>query len=514
MNQAGHLRALDQVLFFKNTIRHYAGWILLGTILFAVLGTAFLLYLPDHYKASTTILVDPQKVPEKYVSPTVSSDPAQRLSTITQEVLSSTRLQQIIDQLNLYPELRGKMSREEIIETMRQFITINVKQGSSSGLSSFTIEYEGHNAQQVATVTNELAASFIEWNVKSREQQSQDTTDFLNAQLQGAKENLEDQEKKLSAFKLRHLGEMPEQEQANLQVLSQLQGQFQANADALDRLETERTMLAHGVETSSSSSDIPKDTVVTERHQLEDQQHKLQADLTELKRRYTDEFPAVVDATARLKRITEQIQALPPDPPVVVIVHDDSAVKLRLEALDKEATRLKEEQTRITGEINNYRVKVDAVPLREQEMAELNRNYGVSKDHYQSLLDKAFQAQMASDLEQKQEAEHFTVLDAATVPEKPFKPQRRLLVPVVLLAAIILSISLAYLKDILNDSPRLERELRAMLPADVPVLTSIPTLSGASERRKSVQFAFAAVTIFLLGCALNVAVFLRFHPRL
>jgi hypothetical protein len=49
------------------------------------------------------------------------------------------------------------------------------------------------------------------------------------------------------------------------------------------------------------------------------------------------------------------------------------------------------------------------VPVREQEMAELNRDYGVSKEHYQSLLDKAFSAQMAADLEQKQEAEHFTV---------------------------------------------------------------------------------------------------------
>jgi len=512
MNQTGNLRVLDQVLFFKNTVRHYAGWIVLGTILFSVAGAAFLLSLPDHYKASTTILVDPQKVPERYVSPTVSSDPAQRLSTITQQVLSSSRLQQIIDQMNLYPELRGKMSREEIIETMRQYITITVKQGSSSGLSAFTIEYEGHRAEQVAKVANELAASFIDWNVKSREQQSQDTTEFLNAQLQGAKGNLEDQEKKLSAFKLRHLGEMPEQEQANLQVLGQLQSQFQANADALDRLETERTMLAHGTETNSS--DVPKEPALTERDQLEEQQHKLQGELAELKRRYTDEFPAVVDATGRLKRITEQIQALPPDPPVVVPVRDDSAIKLRLQALDKEGKRLEEEQRRITAQINSYRVKVDAVPLREQEMAELNRNYGVSKDHYQSLLDKAFQAQMASDLEQKQEAEHFTVLDPATVPEKPFKPQRRLLLPVVLLAAIIVSVGLAYLKDILNDSPRLERELRAMLPADVPVLSSIPTLTGAAERRKSIRFAFAAIAIFLLGCALNVVVFLRFHPRL
>jgi uncharacterized protein involved in exopolysaccharide biosynthesis len=97
MSQANNNRAVDQILIFKNTVRHYAGWIVLGAILLSIGGAAFLLLLPDHYKASTTILVDPQKVPEKYVSPTVSSDPAQRLSTITQQVLSATRLQQIID---------------------------------------------------------------------------------------------------------------------------------------------------------------------------------------------------------------------------------------------------------------------------------------------------------------------------------------------------------------------------------------------------------------------------------
>jgi polysaccharide biosynthesis transport protein len=513
MNQAANNRPSEQILLFKNTIGHYAGWIVLGTILFSLVGTIFVLLLPDHYKASTTILVDPQKVPEKYVSPTVSSDPAQRLSTITQQVLSSTRLQQIIDEMNLYPQLRGKMSREEIIESMRQYITITVKQGSSSGLSAFTIDYEGADASQVARVANALAASFIDWNVKSREQQSRDTTEFLNTQLYSAKGNLEEQEKKVSTFKLRHLGEMPEQEAANLQALSQLQAQFQADADALNRLEVERTMLMHGGEAPSSDGSrlaVP----LTTRAQLEQQQRSLHAQLLELQRRYTDAYPAVVDTAARLQRITEQLKALPPDPPVAVVVHDNSSVALRLEILDKESKRLSEEQRRITGQINMYRSKVDAVPIREQEMAELNRDYSVSKDHYQSLLDKAFSAQMAADLEQKQEAEHFTVLDSAIVPEKPFKPQRRLLLPIILLAAITLSVALAYLKDIASDSPKIERDLRAALPATVPVLASIPRLTGAAERRRTIRFAAAAVALFLVACALDVAVFLKYHPKL
>src|SRR6478752_5423123 len=273
MKPATNDETTNQLMAFWHTVRHYRGWIMLGTVLLSLAGFTFVLLLPDRYKATTTILVDPQKVSEKYVSPTVSSDPGQRLSTITQQVLSTTRLQQIIDDMQLYPDLRGKISREELIDLMRKDITITVKQGSSAGLSAFTIEYEGRQRQQVAQVANQLAASFIEWNVKNREQQAQDTTEFLAAQLKEAKQNLEQQEARLSAFKMRHLGEMPEQQPANMQALSQLQGQFQANADALNRLEVERTLLSRGLENSSGTDKtVP---VLTERGRLEAERRQL-----------------------------------------------------------------------------------------------------------------------------------------------------------------------------------------------------------------------------------------------
>src|SRR5262245_33876503 len=218
MNQVTNT-GYEQLLAFWSSVRYHRGWIFLGTVLLSIAGPTAVQLLPTQYKATTTILVDPQKVPEKYVSPTVSSDPAQRLSTLSEQVLSTTRLQQIIDDLHLYPELRSYLSREQLIEVMRKDLSVKVKQGSSAGLSSFTIEYEGRNRQQVAQVANQLAASFIEWNLKSRAQQAADTTEFLNNQLHEAKQGLEEQEKKFSAFKMQHLGEMPEQQPANLQAL-------------------------------------------------------------------------------------------------------------------------------------------------------------------------------------------------------------------------------------------------------------------------------------------------------
>src|SRR5689334_9558680 len=415
--------------------------------------------------------------------------------------------------MQLYPELRGKVSREELIDLMRKDITITVKQGSSSGLSAFTIEYEGRQRQQVAQVANQLAASFIEWNVKSREQQAQDTTEFLAAQLKEAKQNLEQQEARLSAFKMRHLGEMPEQQPANMQALSQLQGQFQANTDALNRLEVERTLLSRGLENTSTGTDktVP---VLTERGRLEAERRQLKAQLQDLQNRYTSAHPEVVDVAGRLQRVETRLKSLPPDPPVVAEQQDNTAVTVRLQLLDRESKRLNDEQKRISGQMGSYRAKVDAVPVREQEMAELNRNYSVSKDHYQSLLDKTFSAGMAADLEKKQQAEHFTILDVAQVPEKPFKPRRSLMFLGSLLGALALSLGLAYAKDMLNDTLNLERELKAMLPANVPLLAAIPQLQVAADRRRSIRFAVFAVIITLVGCALEAGLYLKLHSLL
>jgi hypothetical protein len=222
----------------------------------------------------------------------------------------------------------------------------------------------------------------------------------------------------------------------------------------------------------------------------------------------------VVDTASRLQRVEERLKLMPPDPPVVAEVQDNTAVSVRLQLIDREAKRLTDDQKRITGQMGSYRAKVDAVPVREQEMAELNRNYSVSKEHYQSLLDKTFSAGMAADLEKKQQAEHFTILDLAQVPEKPFKPKRALMFLGSIFGAFAFSLGLAYGKDMLNDTLKLERELKAMLPASVPLLAAVPQLQLAADRRRSIRFVVFAVIVTLVGCALEAGLYFKLHPIL
>src|SRR5580692_1165707 len=221
-------------------------WLVLGV--FAAISAGAVVYshfLPNVYTSETVILVDPQKVPDSYVKSTVTGDVRNRLSTLSQQILSATRLQRIIETLNLYPEDRKRLAREDIITRMRADISVQVVSdfGASQDFQAFRITYSGKDARLVAQVTNELASLFIEENLKAREQQATGTTEFLQNQLQESRKDLEAQEAKLKQYKLMHLGEMPEQQSADLQILGQLQSQLQLEGDALSRAEQSKLVL-------------------------------------------------------------------------------------------------------------------------------------------------------------------------------------------------------------------------------------------------------------------------------
>src|ERR1035441_1078897 len=162
-------------------------WLLVTTtIVFGVAGIVALRW-PDEYRADTLILVDPQKVPERYVNTTVSMDVSGRLSTINQQLMSSTRLQCIIDTYDLYKALKGHRTQEEIIEQMRGDIKVeivrNFEGGNRNSLGAFRIVYIGRVAPLVAQVCNQLASLFIEENLKVREQQAEGSSEFIDTRL-------------------------------------------------------------------------------------------------------------------------------------------------------------------------------------------------------------------------------------------------------------------------------------------------------------------------------------------
>jgi len=500
----------------------YRKWLVLGVFLLVAAATFLVSYrLPNIYTSETVILVDPQKVPESYVKATVTGDVRNRLGTLSQQILSATRLQKIIETLNLYPELRKTESREEIINKMRADISVQVMSdfGASQDLQAFRIKYSGKEPRLVAQVTNELASLFIEENLKAREQQATGTTEFLQNQLEETRKALEAQEGKLRDFKLKHIGEMPEQQTADLQILGQLQSQLQLEGDALARVEQQKnyiqSMMAQSApvvdiddgETKSPSeaggksnntpqpSTAPKSTLANDK-----------ARLAALLSRYTEKHPEVrklkkeIEAeeakeareAKEAKANTAVAEAAPPPPaseapkraatplPPVNVNYTNPVLQSQLKIIDAEIAKHKEEQQRLARMVAKYQAKLEAIPLREQEAAELVRDYEMSKAHYSQLLDKQLSAETATQLEIRQKGEKFSILDPGQVPEKPSSPNRMLINTTGSLAGLALGLLLALTTEFLGMSITGPEQMAAA--TGFSVLEVIPVIRTQADR--------------------------------
>src|ERR1700756_5657635 len=114
-------------------------------------------FLPAYYRSETLILVEQQKVPEQYVVSNVANDIQDRLQSMTQQILSRTRLLRIIDELHLYADQRSRLSPDEIVDKMRQDILIDLVQapGRRDDLTAFKISYSSKDARLSQQVTNQ-----------------------------------------------------------------------------------------------------------------------------------------------------------------------------------------------------------------------------------------------------------------------------------------------------------------------------------------------------------------------
>lgn len=429
-------------------------------------------FIPNRYSATTTILVDPQKVPEKYVSSTISEDPGERLNTLTQSVLSTTRLSAIIERFNLYPKELAKIGRDRVLTQMRNQIQIQVKRTSGNSLSAFSISYHSTERSKVAPVTNQLAQSFIDWNLESRQEQVQGTIHFLDDALARARQNLDDQDEKLRNYRLQHIGEMPEQLQANLSTLNRLQANLQANADALNRLDQERLL-------TYNASLLGHPTAAPAASPLQAEIAKAKQHLQDLQERYTPQHPDVIAATETLKQL--QQEAARQHQPVKIDASGNQVPTTEADLYNQRKEKLLRDRKQIEDQVRHYQALVDAVPIREEQVSQLTRDYQTSKENYSSLLEKSYSAQMATQLEEKQQGERFQVLDPALPPDRADSPNRPVMWVGALFAGLACGIGLAFIRDRMDATVSGEAELMELLPRGVSIIGRIPHITPARK---------------------------------
>ena len=488
----------------------FAGWLL-------VWGGSWV--LPSLYRSTTLIIVEQPAVPERLVASNIDLDIQQQLDSITQQILSRTRLIHIIESLNLYAGERKRKSPDDLVEEMRKDIDIELVRGDDKKLSAFNISYSSRDPKMAELATAELANLFISENSEQRQVRSENTTTFLGGQLDQARAKLAEQEARVREFKDRHVGELPTQTQSNLQILGGLQTQLTSQEDFLNRAKQQNTYLEslinqyRTMESGTKSGDGGAVGLAAIDKELD----RLKAQLADLSSHYTDKHPDVRktrEQIARTERMRERVVAdmnkpigsSVPDSPAAVPFDPKSPPRLELESqLQANRAEIANRQSEIKGlqiKIYEYQGRLNRAPVMEQQFTDLTRDYEQSKTNYDSLLAKKNQSEMATDLEKTQQGEHFRMLDPPNLPIKPAKPNRLMLCGLGLVVGLALGGLTAAGTEMAGGKVYTEREIKKIVPFEI--IAEIPSLETVDEQaaaRKDNLLA-AAAAVIIMACIL------------
>jgi polysaccharide chain length determinant protein (PEP-CTERM system associated) len=491
-------------------------------------GLSLAMFLPSLWTAKSTILVDRQKIPESFVKSTITTDVEAQLLGLSQQIMSSGQLMKIIEAHDLYPELRQKRSADEVVERMRRNIRIEVQNDDRDRRNprtvGFSVLYTTTTPKTAMTIANELAALYVNEDVRYREKHSVSASEFLDTQLKEVRERLQNQERRVAEFKERNMGELPEQREANLRTLDRLQQQLQSAQETLRRANERRQLLTQTLAEVDQTGGAVAGPVGSPNPSPAEaaaaRLSVLKQELAQMQSRYNDKYPDVVALKDQIRALEAKVAAEPAaaaretqakatvavakkDGKELRAVPQNSYVQNLLQQLDQatiEARTSTDEVKGLRDQIALYQRRIENTPRREQEAAQITRDYESTRELFRSLLGKRGEAEMAADLEQRQQGEHFRIIDAAGLPDRPAGPNRFRLVLVALVLALGVSGIAVVIAEHTDTSYRSAEEVRML--EMVPVLSTIPKIVTERDRRRRLRqrrLGTAAVAVGLLA---------------
>jgi succinoglycan biosynthesis transport protein ExoP len=421
-----HVHALDYL-----TVLHRRKWWLIVPILASIgVGVALVHYLPKQFKSSATVAVTAAGVSPNLVGPVAPFDNVERIRAVSQQLLSAPVLMRVAREEGL-----AAAPDEALLGRLRSAVTVSVPEPVTTTdeprrFDVFIVSYVDEDPARTQRVANRLAAAFVDDSSNAREQRAEHTASFIASQLAASQSRLGEFEARLRHAKESHIGQLPEQLQANLQTLSGLRLQMDANSTALrgeqDRLSMiERqleSMRQGGVDTgpvaAGSAAPLPSgDARVV----------ALERELANARLSYTAKHPEVLRledelATARAEAardhqrpVSDRMAQLKTEPAYRQLVGDRETAQIRIRELqhaDHDAR----------GQIGVYQARVESAPMVEQQLTSVQRDYDLEKQQYSDLSAKLAAATMAENVERARTGEQFSVLYRAAYPLEPIKP--------------------------------------------------------------------------------------------
>jgi polysaccharide chain length determinant protein (PEP-CTERM system associated) len=466
-------------------------------------------YLPDMYRSEAFIVVVPPQVPETIVRPTVTSL-ADRLPAFQQQISSRTRLERVIQDLNLYPmERRSGMLMEDVVDMMRRQIRVDPVRGDA-----FRVSFTGRDPRTVQRVTERLSSLFMDESMRDREVLVQGTDQFLEAQVEEARQKLIDHEKKLEAYRRTFGNELPTQLESNIQASQNLQMQLQGLLQTIDRDQERRTLLERQLaELESQPTAIVAPAAPGAAQTTEQQLNAARAQLLDMQITLRPEHPDVQRMKRLIRDLEQKLDAEMLEAPVSAGSGraGSTAEQQRQRRLDDLRTQIAQlgsqiernqaEVERARKAVAEYQRRADAAPTRETELVELNRDYGTLQATYAGLRAQKERSNITTSIESRQLGERFNLVDPARVPQRPFSPDRSQYNVMGMAAGLGVGLALIALLEFRDATFTTDEELSRVL--GMPVLAVVPLMLSKQERRARAfrrSLVAGSLGTIVLGC--------------
>ena len=460
-------------------------WAIIIPLLIAlVVGSYLAIKLPKVYQAETLILIQPQKVPTDFVQSIVTSEISDRINTLSQQILSRSNLERIINKFKLFSSVEASaMYMEDKVNALRARISVETRI-NRRGTNSFMIKVKGHNPETVMMVTNELANSFIDENIKVRQAQALSTSDFLDAELNTMRKKLEEKEAVVQSFRRSNMGELPEQLETNLRILDRLQAQLNETLAALRGAKMREVTLRKQIKIGSAA--LSNENSSIEPYALD--LNSLQAELARLQSRYTEKHPDIIKLKSRILEL-EQNEGSDTAAP------KRNFIPLPLQEVQNEIRNYEADIQKIRAQIKIYEQRVEATPAREQKLLALQRDYSNLQEAYQNLLNRRIEAEISVNMERKQKGEQFRIVDRAQIPKRPVAPNMQMVFMMTIGAGLGIGGAIIFVFEFMKKVFHSPKEIENLL--DLPTLAMMPII----ENRKNILFRWInnGVTVVSLG---------------
>ncbi|MCB2114968.1 MAG: hypothetical protein KDE00_01385 [Rhodobacteraceae bacterium] len=492
---------LDLSFYFAVFLRRLPYFILVFALVTAA-AIAAALMLPPVYRSSSVLMVEAPQLPSELDAPRVQAEALARLQTIENNLMKRPNLLEIAQKLKVFKGM-SSMTPDDIVDSMRAHTTIDKLTGRGEA-TVMTVTFEAESGPIAAGVVNEYVTLIQNEDVEGRTKSAEGTVDFFEQQRDQLSGQLDLMSAKILDFQNKNSDALPSTLSYRLSQQTNLQERLATVERDIATLKDQRARMVE-IFNSTGQVNASNANLTPEARQLEQMKQQLNSMLALL----APENPKVKNLEAQISQLEEVVKGQLPvkgssDPTATIF-------EAQLADIDSRMAISEEERKKIVGQLDVLKDSIDRTPANQIALDALNRDYANIQQQYNNTVDNLAKAMAGEKTVVGAKGERVAVVDAATIPDRPFKPNRLFIAIAGVGGGIFMGLATVVLLELLNGAVRRPKDLTKAF--GITPIATIPYMRTPSETMARRSGFAALLALAVIGIpALIYAIHVFYAP--